>query len=191
MSTLKAIDSLFTNKIREIQRPSTIVDLSLCSPAMDILTDFTRQQPMMLEQNTSVDQAREIMRRTHAKTFLVIDAEESFRGVISLDDLESEKVLTRMCLSRLRRDELSVEFVMTPRSRLHAIDFKKLQTATVGDVLAWMKEYGEHHMIVVETHSDSIRGVVSAYTIARKMHTPLVINERAVLFSDIFTAIAV
>jgi CBS domain containing-hemolysin-like protein len=163
----------------------------LQSPAMEVLTDFTRQQPLMLEQNTSIDEAREIMRRTHTKTFLVIDAQESFRGLISLDDLVSEKVMTKMGVSRLRRDELTVEFVMTPRNRLQAIEFKVFQLATIGEVLARMQKYGEHYMIVVETHSESIRGIVSAHGIARRMHTPVVINERAILFSDIYKAMAV
>lgn len=191
MSVFTAIDPLFTTTIREIQRPSTLSELTLQSPAIEVLTDFTRQQPMILEQNTSIDDAREIMRRTHTKMFLVVDAEESFRGVISLDDLVSEKVMTRMGISQLRRNELTVEFVMTPRNRLHAIDFKVFQLATIGDVLARMHKYGEQHMIVVETRSESIRGIVSAHGIARRMHTPVVINERATLFSDIYKAMAV
>jgi CBS domain-containing protein len=191
MSVFNAIDPLFTTTVRDIQRPSTISELTLQSPAMEVLTDFTRQQPLMLEQNTSIDDAREIMRRTHTKAFLVIDAQESFRGLISLDDLVSEKVMTKMGVSRLRRDELTVEFVMTPRNRLQAIEFKVFQLATIGDVLARMQKYGEHYMIVVETRSESIRGIVSAHGIARRMHTPVVINERAILFSDIYKAMAV
>jgi CBS domain containing-hemolysin-like protein len=123
--------------------------------------------------------------------FLVIDAQESFRGVISLDDLVSEKVMTKMAVSQLRRDELTVEFVMTPSNRLHAIDYKAFQLATIGDVLARMQKYGEQHMIVVERRTESIRGIVSAHGIARRMHTPVVINERATLFSDIYKAMAV
>lgn len=131
------------------------------------------------------------MRRTHIKMFLVIDAQESFRGVISLDDLVSEKVIKEMGVSKLRREELTVEFVMTPRNRLRAIDFRKFQLSNIGDVLARMKKYGEQHVVVVETHNASIRGIVSAYGIARRLHTPIVIDERAVLFSDIYKAVAV
>ena len=131
------------------------------------------------------------MRRTHTKLFLVVDVQEYFRGVISLDDLISEKVMTKMGVSRLRRDELTVEFVMTPRNRLHAIDFKVFQMATIGDVLARMQKYGEQHMIVVETRSESVRGIVSAHGIAHRMHTPVIINERAILFSDIYKVMAV
>jgi CBS domain containing-hemolysin-like protein len=191
MSIFTEADAFFISTIREIQRPSRVSELTLQSPAIEVLNDFTLQNPLLLEQNTSIDDAREIMRRTHTKMFLVIDAQESFRGVISLDDLVSEKVMEKMGVSRLRRAELTVEFVMTPRNRLQAIDFKVFQQATIGDVLARMKKYGDQHMIVVETHSNSIRGMVSAYGIARRMHTPVVINERAVLFSDIYNAIAV
>lgn len=191
MSVLNAIDPLFTTTIRDIQRPSTISELTLQSPAIEVLTDFTQQQPLILEQNTSIDDAREIMRRTHTKMFLVVDAQEYFRGVISMDDLVSEKVMTKMGVSRLRRDELTVEFVMTPRNRLHAIDFKVFQMATIGDVLERMQKYGEQQMIVVESRSESIRGIVSAHGIARRMHTPVVINERATLFSDIYKAMAI
>ena len=190
MSAFHTMNPLFTTTIRDIQRPSTVNELTLDSPAIEVLTDFTRQQPMMLEQSTSIDEAREIMRRTHTKMFLVIDAQESFRGVISLDDLVSEKVITKMGVSRQRREELTVEFVMTPRYRLEAIDLKVFQMATIGDVLARMQKYGEEHIIVVETCSESIRGIVSAHGIARRLHKPVVINEQAILFSDIYEALA-
>jgi DeoR family transcriptional regulator, catabolite repression regulator len=191
MSLLNEAEPLFTANIHDIQRPSSTNELSLLSPAMDVFTDFTQQHPLMIEQNTSIDEAREIMRRTHTKMFLVIDAQESFRGVISLDDLESEKVIKEMGRSKLRRKELTVEFVMTPRNRLRAIDFRKFELSTIGDILARMKKYGEHHVVVVEPQNSSVRGIVSAYGIARRMHAPIVISERALLFSDIYKAVAV
>lgn len=191
MSVFTEAEPLFTTNIRDIQRPQNIVELDLHSPALEVFTDFKQQHPLMMEQNTSIDEAREIMRRTHIKMFLVIDAQESFRGVISLDDLVSEKVIKEMGVSKLRREELTVQFVMTPRNRLRAIDFQKFQLSSIGDVLARMKKYGEQHVVVVETHNASIRGIVSAYGIARRLHTPIVIDERAVLFSDIYKAVAV
>jgi CBS domain containing-hemolysin-like protein len=191
MSLFVEADPLFTASIRDIKRPSNVDVLSLQSPALAVLTDFTQQNPLMMEQNTSIDEAREIMKRTHTKLFLVIDVQESFRGVITLDDLVSEKVMKKMRASQLRRDELTVQSVMTPKNRLQAIDFKIFQQATVGDLLARMKKYGEQHMVVVDTSDDSIRGLVSAHGIARRMHSPVVINERAVLFSEICQAIAV
>ncbi|MEZ5572568.1 MAG: CBS domain-containing protein [Halioglobus sp.] len=189
MIVFKDLNPLITSTICDIQRPSTVQQLHLHSPAMEVFTDFSLQNPLMLEQNTSIDDARAIMRSTHTKLFLVIDAQESFRGVITLNDLVSEKVMEAMDRSRLPRHELTVEHVMTPRSKLRAIDFGQYQLATIGDVLARMQKYGEQHMIVVETESASIRGIVSAHGIARRMHAPVFISERAVSFSEIYKAL--
>lgn len=190
MSALHELEPSFTSTIRHIQRPAVVNVLSLHSPAMEVFTDFCRQQPLMVEQNTTVDIAREMLRRTHAELFLVIDAQETFRGIVSQDDLESEKVIQEMGQSRLRRSDLTVERVMTPRDRLRAIDFREFQLANIGDVLARLQENGEQHLLVAETKKPSIRGLVSADGIARRMHAPVVISERALSFSDICRTIA-
>lgn len=190
MSAFRNLEPLIASNIRNIQRPSAVKVLSLHSPAMDVLTDFTRLIPLMLEQNTFIDDAREMMISTHTKYFLVIDTHESFRGVISRDDLAVEKVMKVMRQSRLRRNELTVEQVMTPGSRLRAIDFGEFQLANIGDMLARMKKYGEQYVLVVETQNASIRGIVSAHGIARRMHAPIVISERAASFSDIYKTLA-
>lgn len=191
MPAFKELDTIFTSTIRNIQRPVAVSALRLHSPAMEVFTDFTRQNPLMLEQNTSIDGAREMMKSTHIKLFLVIDIHESFRGVITLEDLLSEKVMKEMGQFRLRRNELTVEQVMTPKSRLRAINFNELQLRNVGDLLDTMQKSGERHVLVVDTQSFSIRGIVSAHSIARMMHVPIVISERAVSFSDICKAVAV
>jgi CBS domain containing-hemolysin-like protein len=190
MTVFKELDPKITSTIRDIQRPAASRALSMHSPAMEVFTDFTRQQPLMLEQSTTIDGAREMMKSTHTRLFLVIDSQESFRGVISLDDLVSEHVMKVMVHSRLRLHELTVEQAMTPRDRLHAIDFAELQLANIGDVVATMKKFGERHVLAVDTQNCSLRGIVSAHNIARKMHEPVVINERAVSFSDFYRAIA-
>jgi CBS domain containing-hemolysin-like protein len=190
MYALHELEPSFTSTIRHIQRPAVVNVLSLHSPAMEVFTDFCRQQPLMVEQNTTVDIAREMLRRTHTELFLVIDAQETFRGVLSQEDLESEKVIQEMGQSRLRRSDLTVERVMTPRDRLRAIDFREFQLANIGDVLARLRENGEQHLLVAETKKPSIRGIVSADGIARRMHAPVVISERALSFSDICRTIA-
>jgi CBS domain containing-hemolysin-like protein len=190
MSVFKKLEPLFATTIKEIQRPATVHVLSLRSPAMEVFTDFSMQQPLMLEHVTSIDDAREIMKSTHNKFFLVIDKQESFLGVVSLEDLESEKVMAEIARSRLRRHELTVEKVMTPPCHICSIDFRDFQQADIGCVLACMKDYGEQYVLVVDAQRSSIRGIVSAETIARRMHSPVVISERAVSFSDIFKTIA-
>lgn len=189
MHTSKELPTRPLHSVRYIERPPSPTVTDLESPATEILTDFNRQTPLMLEQGTSIDEAREMMRKTHVKLKLVIDAQEEFRGVISLEDLVSVKVMEAMSQTGLPRNELTVAHVMTPRSRLRAIDFDDFSHATVGDILATMQKYGEQHVLVVDTQRESVRGIVSANDIARRMHIPVVISERANSFSDIYRAV--
>lgn len=189
MHMYKELPTRPLHAVRNIERPASPTVVELESPATTILTDFSTQTPLMLEQGTSIDEAREMMRKTHVKLKLVIDASEEFRGVISLEDLVSLKVMEALSQTGLPRQELTVAHVMTPKSRLRAIGFDDFSHATVGDILATMHRYGEQHVLVVDTQRESIRGIVSANDIARRMHIPVVICERANSFSDIYKAV--
>jgi CBS domain containing-hemolysin-like protein len=188
MTVFKELDSVFTSTIRDIQRPATMRPLSMHSPAMEVFIDFTKQQPLMLEQNTTIEVARQMMKSMQSTLFLVIDSHESFQGVISLDDMVSEQVTKLIAQSRLRWNELTVEQVMTPRSDLRAIDFEEVKLANIGDLVAAMRKFGERHLIVIDKQNRSLRGVISAHNIARRMHEPFVISERRITFSDSYWA---
>jgi DeoR family transcriptional regulator, catabolite repression regulator len=184
MTVFKKLDSVFTSTIRDIQRPAAMRQLSMHSPALEVFIDFTLQQPLMLEQSTTIDVARKMMKSMHSTLFLVIDSHESFQGMISLGDMVSEQVTKLIAQSRVRWNELTVEQAMTPRSDLRAIDFAEFKLANIGDLVAAMRKFGERHLIVVDKQNRSLRGIVSAHSIARRMHEPFVISEKSVTFSD-------
>ena len=190
MPLFKELRTVSTAAIRHIEQPADSAEPSLHTLATAVLTDFSKQNPLMLEQNTSIDEAIEIMNKTHVSMKLVIDGQETFRGLITLDDLLSAKVMKGMEHGRLRRHELTVAQVMTPRSELQAIENNVFAAATIGDVLATMKKYGVQHLLVVDSPRGCVRGLVSASNIARRMHVPIVISERANSFSDICRAVA-
>ncbi len=175
--------------IGRIARPVSSRPLDTDSPALEVLTDFNEQAPMMLEQSTPLDRAIDLMKRTHVKLKLVIDSDEAFRGVISLADLLSVKVLRASQATGLGRHELTVANVMIPRSALHAVDYRELEGARIGDLLSTMKNFGERYVLVVDSEDRSIRGMVAASDIARGLHMPIQIGERANTFSDIYAAV--
>jgi CBS domain containing-hemolysin-like protein len=86
-------------------------------------------------------------------------------------------------------DELTVGDVMTPKNSLHAIDIKQFSHASIGDLIETMKTFGEQHVLVVDSQQDCIRGIVSSSDIARCLHIPLLISERANSFSDVYLAV--
>jgi len=189
MREFKEIPTRPINDISGIQRPSGRSELTLYDSASEVFTDFEKQMPLMLEQSTNVDDAREIMKKSHVKLKLVIDSQESFRGLISLVDLMSSKVMRATEKTGLPRKDLTVANIMTPRSSLNAIEFKDFTSARIGDVLATMRKHGNQHVLVVDMHLRCLRGIVSVDDIARKMRVPIEISERANSFSDIYEAV--
>ncbi len=189
MNSFRVLRTSSLAEIDTIQHPEDKEHLSLDSPALEVFTDFEQHMPLMLEETASVDEAIETMRRTHVKLKLIIDSREAFRGVITLADLMSVKVMQAAESTGLSRSELSVAQVMTPRSDLHAICVEDLTTAKIGDILATMKTFGDQHVLVLDRARRSIRGIISARDIARALHIPVSIDAKANSFSEVYHAI--
>ena len=189
MSPYHKIATTALDNFASIDRPDQDKQLTLDSLAQEVFTDFRQHTPLMLEQSTTVNAAIDMMHRSHVKQKLVIDANESFRGVITLADLKSVKVAQASEATGLKREDLTVAHVMTGRSRLQAIDVKSLRTAKIGDVLATLESLGDQHVLVVDRDTESVRGIISATDIARALHDPVKINTRAKSFAEIVDAI--
>ena len=189
MNEYKRLATLPVTDFEEIESPEDGREHDANSPATDVLTDFLRARPLMIEQNTDLETAREMMKRAHVRLKLVIDRHEHFKGLISLLDLLSVRVMQAAERTGLRPAELTVADVMTPRARLHAIDIRQIEHATIGDLLLTMQSYGDQHVLVVDSARQRIRGIVSSSDIARILHVPVDIAERACSFAEIYAAV--
>ena len=77
---------------------------------------------------------------------------------------------------------------MASRNDLHAIDLHALVFARIGDVLATMESFGDQHVLVIDRDRESVRGIISAIDIARGLHVPVRISDRANSFAEIYRA---
>ncbi len=189
MKSFKQLPTVKLDGVATIERPAQGSALSGNSPALEVFADFHKRPPTLLEGSTPVGEAIELMRRTHEKFKLVIDAGESFRGVITLADLLSVKVMKASLSTGLQHSELTVADVMIPRSALRAVDYRELCAARVGDLLATMRNFGDRFIMVVDGDRRSLRGLVSSSEIAQGLQVPIAIGERANSFSDIYQAV--
>jgi len=123
------------------------------------------------------------------RLMLVIDSQESFKGVISLADLSSVKVMQSRAGTGLGVNELTIAELMTPRDALHAIDIQKVHRSSIGDIVATMRAFGDQHLLVLDSRHSRIRGIVSTTDISRRLHVSVDISERANSFSDIVRAV--
>jgi CBS domain-containing protein len=186
MNEFRILTTVSLADIDNIQRPEEHEGVDLQSSAFEVFTDFTTAQPFMLEQSVSISQAALMLQREHVRRKLVIDSNERFLGVVSLSDLLSTKVMRAMESTGMKREDMTIADVMIKKENLQAIDFTEFQHAKIGDILMIMRQFGEEHVLVVESKTRSIRGIVSSTDIARKLHKSVNIDERANSFSEIY-----
>lgn len=160
------------------------------SPALVVFMDFDHRQPMVVEQNVSVDDASYLMRITHAKLKLVVDREDHFRGIVSLRDIDSVKVLATASAMGLTREDLMVKDIMTPAHHLPGISKRTLERSRVVDLVEAMEFEGVHYLMVLDDHGH-LCGMVSAEEIAYRLGESIDISPVAKDFSEVFSALRV
>jgi len=190
MKPFRTLPTFDMTSVYTVQQPIEQHHVKLDDTAMLVFTDFKKYQPRMLEITASIDTALEMMRKTHVRMNLVIDSEEHFKGIISLLDLQSSKVMSASTKLGLSRSDLTVREVMLPKEKLHTITLGELRKASIGDLLQTMQYYGDQHALIVdEQQGHTLQGIVSASDIARALHIPLLIGDRANSFADIYRAL--
>ncbi len=163
--------------------PENVEKLTLESPATSVFTDFSTHRPLVIESNTTIDQAQTFMEQTHVKLQLVVDPLSKFVGTLTLADLVGERV-GRIVGAGVRREDIAIKDVMTPRQQLLAIDFRELETARIGDVVATLRQEHNRHFLVLDHDTHLIRGIFSSSDLARRLHIPIDISN-APSFADI------
>ncbi|MBA3537867.1 MAG: CBS domain-containing protein [Tatlockia sp.] len=172
--------------INHLTTPDENTDLSLDSPAIDIFTDFKKIEPLVIDQSIDIVTAEDLMKKTQVKLKLVLNAQGNFVGALAYEDLIGEKVLARA--NHVRRTEILVSEVMTPRSSLKAIEFYDLNRAKIKDIVETLKNEGRQHFLVIDGEEHFIRGIISTSDIARRLHVPIRI-DRISTFVDIYKAL--
>ena len=156
----------------------------LDSPALDIFTDFDISRPIVVDVSTSALGTAKIMEKTHAYMRLVIDKNEKFVGIITMQELSQHNLLVQAKKMGQTIDELLVTDMMVPRDDIQAFDYEQITTAKVSDVVRILQENNLHHMLVIDQKRHHIRGLIAASDLARKLSIPIEIHQRP-SFSEI------
>ncbi|WP_337879522.1 histidine kinase [Rheinheimera sp.] len=165
-------------------QPAEFADTSLDTAALEFVTDFKHNSPMMIDAETCAVEAEDMMKHEHSKLKLVIDANQEMIGLISFEQLSIQNVLQRMGKG-INRKDLTVADLMLPRSEVKALAYQQLQHCSIGDVLHTLQSHGEQYCLVIDTDSHHIRGLMSAADIASRLHVPVHI-EKTPTFLNIF-----
>ena len=155
-------------EIDELAWPENHQEITLTSPALRVMTDFTQEKPLVISESVSAHETEKLMLNAHVRLKIVLDKEQHFLGVVSLTDIFHQEIMKKVANGYVHDDLLVTDF-MQPKSELKAIDFSDLASAKVGDILETLKTNGQRHCLVIDKDKHRIRGVVSASDLVRKL----------------------
>ena len=173
------------------------------SPAMQVMTDFTRTAPATIRPQAPLAGANQFMITRGVRLLLVVDEREDVLGVITATDILGERPM-RVAVERgMRRDELTVADIMIPAAQVEVIALPDLAAARVGHVLETLRRAGRQHALVVDFDDipsgrpltppgrrAMVRGIFSLSQIARQLGVSVTTGgEVARTFSEIGAAI--
>jgi len=175
-------------------RPWNTAPVTRLSPALEVMTDLTQVKAATTQPTTSLRQAEQIMIYQGVRMLFVVTEMPSFEGLVTSTDLHGDKQMRAVHERGLRYDDLCVADVMTELSALDVIDFGRMRTASVGDVIATLQRFGRNHLLVVERATAEtarrVRGVLSRAQIERQLGATIDITPIASSFSEIERALA-
>lgn len=167
--------------------------VSLDSPAVAVMTDLTQVKAATTGPSTSLHHAEQQMIYQGVRMLFVVSEMPSIEGLITAADLHGDKAMRVVSERAGHYDELCVADVMTALSSLEAIEFERIGSATVGQLVTTLKRVGRDYLLVVQAATPNsprrVRGVVSRAQIERQLGTALDVAPIASSFSEIERAL--
>jgi CBS-domain-containing membrane protein len=177
-----------------ICRPGAVrPQVTLDSPAIDVMTDLTQVAAVVVEPQATMEQAHGYMIQRGVRMLLAMDRDDKLAGIITANDIMGERPVSLVREQRIRHSEILVADVMTPATRLDAFEMRKVAVARVGNIVTSLQESRRHHALVVQQGEDGlteVRGIFSLSQIARQLGMPLQLPEAAGSFAEIEAVLA-
>jgi CBS domain-containing protein len=161
--------------------------VALDSPALEVMTDFSRVSAVLIRPTDSVDEAHARMKQRGVRLLLVVDSERKVVGLITATDILGEKPLQVIQARGVRHADLLTRDIMVPSARLEVIEFEHVRVANVGQIIATLMQSGRQHAAVVENAQGGhiLRGLFSATQVARQLGRVIQPTEIARTFAEI------
>ena len=161
----------------------------LDSPALKVMTDLCKVPAATIDADAPLDAANRFMIRRGVRLLLVADDRRQVLGLITSTDILGERPVTFAVERGVKRQNILVHDIMTPRERLEVLWYAELPGAEVGHVVATLKAAGRQHALVAESGPDgagqTVRGIFSLSQIARQLGITIASTEVARTFAEI------
>lgn len=178
-----------TESVDKLAWPVVTHAITLKSSAMTIFTDFKQHVPHVVDVDTPAIELERLMKKSHIKMQLVLNAKGQFVGIVSLNDLTEQAIMQKTTQLGLAREELRAGDFLRSKTSLQSFDYDELTRSCVGDVVETLKDNGQQHCLVLDRDAHEVRGVISVSDVARTLKLPLDIQAQP-SFSSLSKVIA-
>lgn len=166
--------------------------ISESSPAIMVMTDFSRVKPFQIGASANLEEIHEKMVSAGVRLLFVHDDSEKMVGLLTSFDLLGEKPLLHIQTHGGTRNDIEARDIMTPIGKLEGIELSKIQAVTVGDIIEVCRNSRRHHMLVIEKdgNNTNIRGLISSSQVSRSLGVEISASQRAESFSQLNKALS-
>ncbi|MEP7730922.1 CBS domain-containing protein [Marinomonas primoryensis] len=165
---MKTLTYVSTKDVNNLIWPATTEDINIYSSALSVFTDFTTAGPRVIESSIRADELVQLMKKEHVRMKIVVDTDNHFIGVISLDDL-SEDVFIKQIANGFKRSELMVADLMRAKEELLALSYTSLKNSDIESLLFSQRHNLLQHLLVIDEDTKAIRGVISSNDVVRQL----------------------
>jgi CBS domain-containing protein len=145
--------------------------IAFADPASNVMTDFTRDTPVIVAADRFIDDALRDMIAAGVRALLVTRSEVVV-GLITSYDIQGERPLQFLIASGFtRHSDIEVGHIMTPWDAVPTVDSPWVSSASVADVAGHFRRKRDSHLMVVEYTEQGgaiVRGMFSRAELERK-----------------------
>lgn len=163
------------------------------SPALDVMTDFSKVAAITMTPFASLDEAEQRMIASHVRLLFVTDHANSILGVITANDLLGDRPVKYLQEVGGRRSDIELSDIMTSSDQIEVLYLVDVENATVGDIIETLKKVGRQHAMVVDLDEEKnqvVRGLFSTTQIGRQLGVTIEATGVAKTFAELEAALS-
>ena len=138
--------------------------IALTDPAVQVVTDFTREHAVTVAEDRLIDAALQEMIVAGVRALLVVHG-DMVTGLITSYDIQGERPLQFLRSSTFsRHDEIVVGHIMTPWDQVPTLDWQAVRTERIADIVKFFKNSRATHGVIIEYMDQGgifVRGLIS------------------------------
>ena len=152
------------------RRTIPVNPIRIFDPAINAMSDFSRQYPVTVSEDRQIGAALTDMARLGVRALLVVN-DLKVVGFITSYDIEGERPIEYVQqIHDAQHNEILVGQIMTRWQDLTTLNWSAVRSARVADVLQALYDADLMHLLVVEVESDGMTCVRGLFSRAQIEH---------------------